>query len=569
MALRSCRGAFVGVGLVSSVSNILMLTGPFFMLELYDRVIPSRSVPTLIGLGVLAGAMYAFQGLMEAIRGRVLVRIGEALDEALNRRVFDALVRMPLKAKAGGDGLQPLRDLDNVRSFLASPGPMALFDFPWIPLYLGLCFLFHVAIGLAAMAGGLILIALTWLTEIQTRGPTKAAMTYLAARNTLAEAGRRNAEVLQAMGMASRFGATWEQVNGRYMASQRRAADVAGGLGAASKVLRLALQSAILGLGGYLAIRQEATAGIIIASSIITSRALAPVELAIANWKGFVAARQSWRRLNDLLGLLPRRTEPMALPAPTVSLAAAGISIVPPGGRALVVQDVGFALKAGDGLGIIGTSASGKSSLVRALVGVWTPARGTVRLDGAALDQWSADALGRHVGYLPQSVELFDGTVAENIARFDPQADPEKVIAAARQAAVHELVLRLPDGYETRLGEGGSSLSTGQRQRIALARALYGDPFLVVLDEPTSNLDHEGEEALTSAIAGVRARGGIAIVVAHRPSALVGVDLVLVMGDGKALAFGPKQEVLARALRRPATPAAMPVRLVPEAGAAS
>jgi PrtD family type I secretion system ABC transporter len=570
-ALKSCRGSFLGVGLVSSMTNVLMLTGPFFMLELYDRVLPSRSVPTLIGLGALAAVLFAFQGLLEWIRGRILVRIGGALDETLSLRVHDALVRMPLKGKVTGDGLQPLRDLDQVRSFLSSPGPMALFDFPWIPFYLGICFLFHVWIGLAATIGGLILVFLTYLTEVRTRGPAKAAVTFAATRNALAEAGRRNAEVLQAMGMAGRVGAVWARSNGEYMASQRRATDVAGGLGALSKVLRLALQSAVLGLGGYLAIRQEATAGIIIASSILTARALAPVELAIANWKGFVAARQSWRRLTELLILLPAREEPMALAAPSAELLVEAVSLAPPGGRTFVVRDVSFALKAGNGLGIIGPSAAGKSSLVRGLVGVWAPVQGTIRLDGAALDQWSCEGLGRHIGYLPQDVELFDGTVAENIARFHAEADPTAIIAAAKQAGVNDLILRLPQGYETRIGEGGMALSAGQRQRVALARALYGDPFLVVLDEPNSNLDHEGEEALTKAISGVRTRGGIVIVVSHRASALASVDLMLVMKEGKTQVFGPRDEVMAKLIRRfpaPVAPAT-PLRVVAESGQAS
>jgi len=570
-ALKSCRGSFIGVGLVSSVTNILMLTGPFFMLELYDRVLPSRSIPTLIGLGALAAVLFAFQGLLEWIRGRILVRIGGALDEILSLRVHDALVRAPLKGKVGGDGLQPLRDLDQVRSFLSSPGPMALFDFPWIPFYLGICFLFHVLIGLAATIGGLILVFLTYLTEVRTRGPAKAAVTFAATRNALAEAGRRNAEVLQAMGMAGRVGAVWARTNSEYMASQRRATDVAGGLGALSKVLRLALQSAVLGLGGYLAIRQEATAGVIIASSILTARALAPVELAIANWKGFVAARQSWRRLTELLTLLPAREEPMALAAPSAELLVEAVSLAAPGSRTFVVRDVNFALKAGNGLGIIGPSAAGKSSLVRGLVGVWAPVQGTIRLDGAALDQWSCEDLGRHIGYLPQDVELFDGTVAENIARFHAQADPPAIIAAAKQAGVNDLILRLPQGYETRIGEGGMALSAGQRQRVALARALYGDPFLIVLDEPNSNLDHEGEEALTKAILGVRTRGGIVIVVSHRATALASVDLILVMKEGKSQDFGPRDEVMAKIIRRfpaPVAPAT-PLRVVAESGQAS
>jgi PrtD family type I secretion system ABC transporter len=553
--LASCRHAFVGIGMISGMINLLYLTGSFFMLEIYDRVLPSRSVPTLIGLAIIAFVLYAFQGLLDVLRGRILVRIGASLDESLNRRVFDLLVRLPLKTRTAGDGLQPVRDLDQVRAFLSSLGPTALFDLPWMPLYLGICFLFHFWIGITALVGAILLVGITLLTEFRTREPTRAAAMTGTARNALAEASRRNAEVLQAMGMGGRVAERWREANGKYMASQQRASDVAGGMGAVSKVLRMALQSGVLGVGAYLVIEQQATAGVIIASSILTSRALAPVELAIANWRGFVAARQSWKRLVDLFAALPARDEPMALPRPSAAFAVEGVSATPPGGQRFVVQDVTFALKAGNGLGVIGPSASGKSSLARLLVGVWTPIRGKVRLDGAALEQWDPEALGEHVGYLPQDVELFAGTVADNIARFEPEPDAEAILAAAKAANVHDLILRLTDGYDTQIGEGGTALSAGQRQRIALARALYRDPFLIVLDEPNSNLDAEGEQALTQAILGARARGCIVVVIAHRPSALAAVDLILMMADGKAQAFGPKDEVLSKVLRRPGGPA--------------
>ena len=499
-ALRACRGALIGIAVVSSVINVLYLTGSFFMLEVYDRVLPSRSVPTLVALAILVAALYAFQGMLDLVRTRVLVRVGAALDETLNNRVFAALVRLPLLAGSKAENMQPLRELDQVRSFTSGMGPAALFDLPWMPLYLAICFLFHPWIGWTATVGGILLVILTILTEVLARDPTRAAAGHGAQRQLLADASRRNAEVLGAMGMAGRLAARWGEKNAQYMTSQRRAADVVGGLGAISKVLRMLLQSAVLGVGAYLVIRQEATAGIIIAGSILTSRALAPVELAIANWRGFLAARQSWRRLHDLFKLMPTDQDRLALPKPRSSLAAEHVSAAPPGTGKLVVQDVAFSLKAGQGLGIIGPSASGKSSLARLLVGVWQPARGKVRLDGAALEQWPSEALGAHIGYLPQSVELFAGTVAENISRFDPAATPEAVIQAAQAAGVHELILRLPDGYETEIGEDGAALSTGQRQRVALARALYGDPFLVVLDEPNSNLDAEGESALTQAL---------------------------------------------------------------------
>jgi ATP-binding cassette subfamily C protein len=558
-ALKVCRDALIGIGVFSAVSNLLMLTGSIFMLEVYDRVLPSRSVPTLLGLAMLAIILYGFQGLLDVLRSRILVRIGKSLDESLRSRVFDAVVRIPLKTRGGsGDGLQPLRDLDQVRGFLASGGPAALFDLPWIPLFLGICFLFHPLIGVTALVGSLLLVGITVLAELLTGGPMMAVAKFAMLRNALAQAARRNAEVLQAMGMTRRQAEQWTESSRKYAEAQQQASDVAGGLGALSRILRMILQSAVLGVGAYLVIQQEATAGIIIASSILMSRALAPVELAISNAKGFVAARHSWQRLNRLLLLFPQHEQPMALPPPKASLVVETVSLAPPGAQKLALQDVNLTLKAGQALGVIGPSASGKSSLMRALVGVWQPSRGKIRLDGASLDQWSSELLGRHIGYLPQDVELFDGTVAENIARFIPKADPAAVIAAAQAANVHDMVLRLPDGYETRVGEAGMALSAGQRQRIALARALYGGPFLVVLDEPNSNLDAEGEEALTKAILALRARGGIAVVVAHRASALDATDHLLVIAEGRVQAFGPKDEIMKKVQR----PAAQPFQVV-------
>ncbi|MGB8186596.1 MAG: type I secretion system permease/ATPase [Pseudolabrys sp.] len=566
-ALAACRGAFYGTALISGMSNILMLTGAMFMLEIYDRVLPSRSMPTLVGLLVLAAALFTALGILDAIRGRILVRIGGALDETLSGRVYDTLMRLPLRVGARSDGTQPLRDLDAVRSYLSGLGPVALFDLPWIPLYLAICFAFHPLIGFAALAGAIILIVLTLLTEVLMRAPARAATEAAVARNGLAEASRRNAEALVAMGMAGHIAARWSEANRQYMRSQQEASDLGGGLGAISKVLRMMLQSGVLAVGAYLVIHQEASAGIIIAGSILSARALAPVDLAIANWKGFVAARQSWQRLNRLLTMSPARLAPMQLQTPVQRLTVEAVSASPPGVPKVVVQDITFELEAGQGLGIIGPSGSGKSSLVRLLVGVWQPVRGNVRLDGAALDQWASDALGRHIGYLPQDVELLAGTVAENIARFEPNPDTEAVIAAAKAVGVHDLIVRLPGGYDTPIGEQGSALSAGQAQRVALARAVYRDPFLVVLDEPNSNLDSEGEEALTRAILGVRERMGIVIVVAHRPSAIAGVDRLLMMNQGKAQAIGPKDEVLSKVLQRPlAIP--RPLKIVPESGSA-
>jgi ATP-binding cassette subfamily C protein len=566
-ALESCRSAFVATGLMSGMSNVLMLTGSIFMLEVYDRVLPSRSIPTLVGLVILAAGLFTALGLLDLIRGRILVRIGRRLDEALSGRIYETIVRLPLKVGHRNDGLQPIRDIDNVRSFLSGLGPTALFDLPWLPIYLGICFAFHPYIGLAATVGAVVLAGLTLITELMIREPTRAATGFNMARTALAETSRRNAEAITAMGMSPRVSELWSDINKKYMASQQHASDVAGGFGSMSKVLRMMLQAGVLAVGAYLVIHQEATAGIIIAGSILSARALAPVDLAIANWRSFVAARQSWHRLTQLLALLPAHVAPMPLQPPSKSVSVEAVSIAPPGSEKIVVQEVSLALNSGNGLGIIGPSGSGKSSLARMLVGVWSPVRGRIRLDGAALNQWSPEALGRHIGYLPQDVELLTGTVAQNISRFELTPEPNTIIAAATAAGVHDLIVSLPEGYETQVGEGGSALSAGQAQRVALARALYRDPFLVVLDEPNSNLDAEGDEALSRAIMGVRSRGGIVVVVAHRPSAVANLDLLMIMHQGRAQALGPKDEILSRVTQRDGT-APRPLKVVPDVGVA-
>jgi len=565
-ALRSCRNAFIGVGIMSCMINLLYLTGSIFMLEVYDRVIPSRSVATLVGLVILCGGLYIAQGILDMIRGRILGRIGTSLDEALNARVFETIVRLPLLVGARNDGLQPLRDLDAVRSFLGSMGPGAFFDLPWLPFYLAICFAFHWLIGVTALVGAVILVALTLITEFMSRQPAREALTLAGRRHDIAATSRRNAEVLVAMGMSGRLTKRWSEANEKYLSGNQRASDVTGGLGAIAKVLRMTLQSAVLAVGAYLVIHQEATAGIIIAGSILSARALAPVDLAIAHWKGFVAARQSWQRLNRLFETIPAQVVQTLLQSPSKRLSVEAVSIVPPGDQRLIVQDVNFVLEAGHGLGVIGPSGSGKSSLVRALVGVWQPVRGKVRLDGAALDQWSSDVLGSHVGYLPQDVELFGGTVAQNICRFDPDAKSDAIIAAAKEAGVHDMIIKMRDGYDTQIGEQGAALSAGQAQRVALARALYGDPFLIVLDEPNSNLDTEGDEALTRAVRAARERGAIVVVVAHRPIGIEAVDQLLVLKDGRMQAFGPKEQVLGQVLQR--VPPPSPIKIVSDGGVA-
>jgi ATP-binding cassette subfamily C protein len=427
--------------------------------------------------------------------------------------------------------------------------------------------MFHVMIGLTALVGAIILVGLTVVTEYMSRVPAREAMGLAARRNDLAATSRRNAEVLVAMGMSGRLTKRWTDANEKYLAGNQRASDIAGGLGAIAKVMRMTLQSAVLAVGAYLVIHQEATAGVIIAGSILSARALAPVDLAIAHWKGFVAGRQSWHRLNRLLEQVPAQPPQTLLQSPSKRLSVEAVSIVPPGDQKLIVTDVTFVLEAGNGLGVIGPSGSGKSSLIRALVGVWQPFRGKVRLDGAALDQWSSDVLGRHVGYLPQDVELFAGSVAHNICRFDPDAKSDAIIMAAKEAGVHEMIIKMRDGYDTQIGEQGTALSAGQAQRVALARALYGNPFLIVLDEPNSNLDTEGDEALTRAVRAARERGAIVIVVAHRPIGIEAVDMLLVLKDGRQQAFGPKDTVLGQVLQRVAPPPS-PIKIVSDAGVA-
>ncbi len=540
-ALTALRGTAWVLLAMSATVNILYLTGSFFMLEIYDRVVPSKSIPTLIGLAIIAAVLYAGQGVIDMIRSRVCNRLGDSLDAKIGHRVYDAVLRLPLRMKSTGDSSEPIRDLDQVRSFLTSGGPLAFLDLPFMPIYLVICFLFHVWIGVAALFGMAVLIILAWVAEKRTREPVKRAFSLLAPRNALVESGHRNAQVLQAMGMAHHVRERWNKLNQSWLLTNRKANDASKSLAAVTKAIRAAIQSMMLGIGAVLVIQGDATAGVIIAASILTARALAPVEMAIGSWKGFTQARQSWERLTRLLTFIPPQTEPLDLPEPESSLTVEAASAVPPGSENVVASDVSFALRAGQAMCVLGPSASGKSSLARLLVGVWKPARGRVRLDGASLDQRSPRQLGRHIGYLPQDVELFSGSVAENIARLETERESGAIIKAAQAAGAHEIILRLPDGYETQIGESGQSLSAGQRQRVGLARALYGEPFLVVLDEPNSNLDQEGEQALTQAILNVRRRGGIAVVVAHRPSALAAATHVLVMQNGRVVAFKTRQ----------------------------
>jgi len=537
----------VAVAIFSGVINILLLTGPLFMLQIYDRVLHSRSIPTLVALVVIVVGLYAIQGVLDAVRARVMARVGEIFDAMLAPLAFRTVLTRPLTGRGQDEGTQPLRDLDQVRGFMQGGGPTAFFDLPWMPVYLAVCFLLHPMLGWVTVAAMLILLALTVLSEWATRKPVTESIRIGATQSALAEGARRTAEAIRALGMTSVVTSRWSGVHADYLAAQRKANDVTNSLGAVSRAFRMFFQSALLALGAYFVIRGEMSPGAIIAASILGARALQPIEMVVSQWRGFVLARASAARLDAALGPAEGAQPPKTqLPAPTREVSTVDLVVLAPGLQkpTVVVGSVKF--QAGDAVGVIGPSGCGKTSLARTLVGVWPAGRGEVRIDGATLDQWSDDDLGKHVGYLPQAVELLDGTIAENISRFTPDADDASIVKAAMAAGAHEMIVNLPEGYGTPLTDGGAILSAGQKQRIGLARALYCDPFLVVLDEPNAHLDSVGEAALQQAILGVKARKGIAIVVAHRPSALVAVDKVLVLGEGRVLGFGPKDEVLAK-----------------------
>jgi ATP-binding cassette subfamily C protein PrsD len=529
------------------VVNILMLSGSLYMLQVYDRVIPSRNVATLLGLSLMVLLAYLIQAYFEALRARMLCRVATMFDVGMQESIHTALATLPLRGANPMLLQQPLRDLDQVRTFMSGMGPTAFLDMPWIPIFLVTLFLFHPAIGATALLGTIAIIAMTLLTERLSRGAARAAMDSSARRQVLADTTQRNAEVIRAFGMIDRFTVRWSQANERYLRENIRANDVYANLGSVAKLLRYVLQSGMLGIGAYLVVIDQASGGIMIASSIMMGRALAPVEVVLGNWKQLVTARQGLARLRDICkATATPPAPPVALPRPCRELSVEHLAVAAPGMDKPIVSDISFSLKAGMGLALLGASASGKTSLSRALVGIWPAKEGVVRLDGAAIDQWRNEDLGRHIGYLPQDVALLEGTVAENICRFDERATSETILKAAQIAGVHDLILRLPQGYATRIGQGGMTLSAGQRQRIGLARAAFGDPFLVVLDEPNANLDTDGENSLGRAIETLRRNGSIVIVISHRPSALAVLDMAMVLYDGRAIAFGPCEEVFAR-----------------------
>lgn len=540
-ALAPMRRVLVPIVAISSVYNLLLLSGSFFMLLVYDDVLPSRSVPSLVALLLMVTVAYAFQALLDVVRGRIMVHVGSLFMRATGSRVLDVLSRHELSRGPLPNGTQIVRDVDTVRAFLSGPGPLAVLDLPWIAVYLLILAAFHWSLGLLALGGVLVLVVLMLLNSRATEPLALETMRGGAQRAALAEATLRNAETLRALGMAGARRAEWEAVEAAYLHANDRFSAMSSTMSGLTKAFRMLLQSATLALGAFLVIEGSATGGIIIASSILSSRALAPVEQAIANWKGLASSRQALGRMRELMEAVPDRVEPLGLDLPKSHLTLSGISAAPPGTRTVTLADVTFRLRAGEALAVVGRSGSGKTTLARVICGVWPTLRGSVRLDGATLDQWPPDLIGRILGYVPQSIELFEGTIAQNIARFRPDADRETILAAARAADCHDLIVRLAGGYDFPVGPRGGGLSAGQRQRIALARALYGDPFLIVLDEPNSNLDHEGEIALGRAIRGVRARRGVAVVIAHRPSVLAHVSHVLTMSGGRVEHFETRE----------------------------
>lgn len=555
-ALNKSRATFWSVGLFSCAVNILMLTGPLFMLQVYDRVLASRSVPTLVALFGLVVILYLFLGLFDFIRTKALSRAGYKLDVELSSLTQKVWIFSSLTSSRA----RPISDLANLRQFLCSNGLPSLFDLPWVPIYLLIVFLLHFWLGILATAGAIIVITATLINELITKKPIGEASAWELQDAQFSDSSNRNAEAVIAMGMIGKVTKHWQSLRHQALGYAQLAGSRSEFITAFTKATRMLVQSGMLALGAYLAIYQEITPGTMIAASILGGRALAPVDLAVGNWKNFIRARQSYARLSAMLTGSADRNAPVKLPEPTGKISVTNLLKLTPANKATpsnqkpILQGIHFELNPGDGLGVIGPSASGKSSLARLLVGLWMPDKGAVRLDNATFDQWDRDEIGKYIGYLPQSAELLSGTIRQNIARFDDSVSDEEVVAAAQLAGVHELILNLSDGYSTDLSKGMQVLSGGQVQRIALARAVLRNPPLVVLDEPNSNLDAEGDAALSQAIKHLRKNGSCVIVMAHRPSAIAAVNKVLMLKNGQQMEFGDKDQVLAKVMqRKPAT----------------
>ncbi|PZX18875.1 ATP-binding cassette subfamily C protein [Palleronia aestuarii] len=538
------RSLFWAVGLFSLFVNLLMLTGPLYMLQVYDRVLGSRSEATLVALTILMAFLFLMMGVLDFARGRVLARIGARFQSRLDRRVFAAMVRKAAVAPDLDPGQNHLRDLEAVQRLLSSPVLTAFFDIPWTPIFIFVIFIFHPWLGILAVAGGALLIGVAVFNQIATRVPLSAANVATVRAERMSEQIRQEAEMVRSLGMQHATFARWQELRGASLRDTIRASDLGGGFTTTSKTFRLFLQSAMLGLGAYLVLQGEMTPGGIIAGSILLGRALAPIDLALGQWQIVQRAAQGWSGLTTLLGTVGEEPPRTALPRPTANLSVQQVTIIPPGQQQASVRMVSFDVQPGEAVGIIGPSGSGKSTLARAIVGVWRVSGGKIRLGGAALDQYEPDVLGQHIGYLPQRVQLFEGTIAQNIARLRDDADDADIVSAAKKAAAHDMILKLPDGYDTQVSSAGGRLSGGQVQRIGLARAMYGNPVLLVLDEPNSNLDNEGSLALNVAMQSIKADGGSVIIMAHRPSAIQLCEKLVVLDMGMRRAFGPKDEVL-------------------------
>lgn len=549
-SVRAAAGPLASFVLVSLLANLIMLVGPLFMLQVYDRVLPSRSLPTLWALLLLVVALYGVYALIETLRTRMSARFASLVDARLSPLAFEAGLRGKLQVPAATP-VDPVRELDNIRQFLSSSGPVALLDLPWMPIYLATVFLLHPVLGWVTLGGALVMTVLLVINEFMSQRPSRELAAATARRQVQSDDARASAESVVAMGMLPAIARRWDVASGELSRAQQQAADRNGFYASLSKASRFLLQACVLATGAYLVIAGDISGGLMVATSIISSRALAPVEQIVGQWRGFVGARQAWQRLKAALAASRIELPGVSLPAPRRSLAVNQLS-TGPSARTRLVEGISFDLSAGEAMGVLGLSGSGKSSVARALVGAWPVLYGAVRLDGSELDHFDPHELGRSVGYLPQQVELFAGTVAQNIARFRAGDDEAALFAAAHGARVHELIAGLPEGYNTQIGERGAALSAGQRQRIGLARALYGDPFLLVLDEPNSNLDAEGDAALTEAVRTAKARGAVVIIVAHRPAAIAAADKLLYLKGGRQQAFGPKDEVL-RQITQPAS----------------
>jgi len=540
--LLSFKGTFYTIGTFSAIINLLALVPSLYMLQVYDRVITSRNEVTLLMLTLLMLGAFLFSSALEMIRSFVLVRIGARFDMQLNRRLYTAAFEQNLKMTGASAG-QALNDLTTLRQFLTGSALFAFFDAPWFPIYLIVIFMFEPWLGLFALAGVSILIVLAIVNERVTYAPLKEANEMAIASSTTATNNLRNAEVIESMGMLPNLMGRWFKLHGRFLSLQAQASQKAGVISSTTKFFQMSLQSSVLGVGALLVLDNKITAGMMIAASILVGRTLAPVQQVIAVWKTWSSTRSSFDRLTKLLEANPERPAGMPLPAPRGNLSVEAVTAAPPGVRNAIVKNLTFGIEAGDVLGIVGPSGSGKSTLARLLVGVWPAMIGKVRLDGADIYAWNKAELGPHLGYLPQDIELFSGTVSENIARFG-EVDSEKVVLAAKRAGVHDMILHLPEGYDTRLGDGGAGLSGGQKQRLGLARAMYGDPALLVLDEPNSNLDEVGEQALVTAVLDLRQRGKTIVLITHRPSAISVTTKLLVVRDGQVQLFGPTKDVL-------------------------